>query len=87
MTGTNQTSLEGQVAVITGGHSGIGFYLSQALLAAGMKVAILARRAGVLQGSLERVSPMGLRWGARVGWPQSPTCEGANSVSGRSLAL
>ena len=41
--------LDGKVAVITGGHSGIGYYLTQALLSAGMKVAILARRADVLE--------------------------------------
>lgn len=49
-------ALQGQVAVITGGHSGIGFYLSQALLAAGMKVVILARRADVLEKAARDLS-------------------------------
>ncbi len=49
-------ALQGQVAVITGGHSGIGFYLSQALLAVGMKVAILARRTDVLEKAASDLS-------------------------------
>ena len=43
------TELRGRVAVVTGGHSGVGFYISEALLAEGMRVAILGRRADVLE--------------------------------------
>jgi meso-butanediol dehydrogenase / (S,S)-butanediol dehydrogenase / diacetyl reductase len=44
MQGVEFRSLEGRTAVVTGGHDGIGYYISQALLTAGARVAILGRR-------------------------------------------
>jgi meso-butanediol dehydrogenase / (S,S)-butanediol dehydrogenase / diacetyl reductase len=37
-------TLTGRRAVVTGGHAGIGYYITEALLAEGMQVAILGRR-------------------------------------------
>lgn len=42
-------SLEGQLAVVTGGGSGIGFYIAQCMVAAGAKVVITGRREDVLK--------------------------------------
>ncbi|ODS83510.1 MAG: 3-oxoacyl-ACP reductase [Cytophagaceae bacterium SCN 52-12] len=42
-------SLEGQLAVITGGGSGIGFYIAQCMTAAGARVLITGRREEVLK--------------------------------------
>jgi NAD(P)-dependent dehydrogenase (short-subunit alcohol dehydrogenase family) len=45
----NIFSLEGKVALITGGGSGIGFYIAQCMIQAGAKVVITGRREVVLQ--------------------------------------
>jgi NAD(P)-dependent dehydrogenase (short-subunit alcohol dehydrogenase family) len=42
-------SLEGQLALITGGGSGIGFFIAQCMIAAGARVVITGRREAVLQ--------------------------------------
>jgi NAD(P)-dependent dehydrogenase (short-subunit alcohol dehydrogenase family) len=42
-------SLQGQLAVVTGGGSGIGFYIAQCLVQAGARVVITGRREDVLQ--------------------------------------
>lgn len=42
-------SLEGKLAVVTGGGSGIGFYIAQAMVQAGAKVIITGRREEVLK--------------------------------------
>jgi NAD(P)-dependent dehydrogenase (short-subunit alcohol dehydrogenase family) len=41
--------VSGQAAVVTGGHSGMGFAAAQALVAKGCKVAILGRRRDVVE--------------------------------------
>lgn len=46
---TNTFSLSGQLAVVTGGGSGIGFYIAQCMVQAGAKVVITGRREEVLQ--------------------------------------
>jgi NAD(P)-dependent dehydrogenase (short-subunit alcohol dehydrogenase family) len=48
----NIFSLEGKVALITGGGSGIGFYIAQCMIQAGAKVVITGRREGVLEGAV-----------------------------------
>lgn len=52
----NIFSLEGKVALITGGGSGIGFYIAQCMIQAGAKVVITGRREAVLQ---EAVAALG----------------------------
>ncbi|WP_149240692.1 glucose 1-dehydrogenase [Dyadobacter sp. 32] len=42
-------SLAGQLAVVTGGGSGIGYYIAQCMVQAGAKVVITGRREDVLQ--------------------------------------
>jgi NAD(P)-dependent dehydrogenase (short-subunit alcohol dehydrogenase family) len=49
MAGTVAKALDGRIAVVTGGHDGIGYYVSQALQTAGVRVAILGRRAERLE--------------------------------------
>ncbi|TDE11648.1 SDR family NAD(P)-dependent oxidoreductase [Dyadobacter psychrotolerans] len=46
-------SLEGKLAVITGGGSGIGFYIAQSMVQAGAKVVITGRREEVLKQAVE----------------------------------
>ena len=48
-------SLEGQVAVITGGGSGLGLGTAECLMAAGAKVVILGRREEVLKEACEKL--------------------------------
>lgn len=46
-------SLEGKLALITGGGSGIGFHIAQCMVQAGAKVVITGRRESVLQEAVE----------------------------------
>ncbi|WP_221390057.1 SDR family NAD(P)-dependent oxidoreductase [Dyadobacter sp. NIV53] len=46
-------SLEGQLALITGGGSGIGFYIAQCMIQAGAKVVITGRREEVLKEAVK----------------------------------
>jgi gluconate 5-dehydrogenase len=50
-------SLEGKRALITGGGSGIGFYIAQCMIAAGAKVVLTGRREAVLQEAVNKLSP------------------------------
>jgi len=45
-------SLEGKLALITGGGSGIGFYIAQCMVQAGAKVVLTGRRESVLQEAI-----------------------------------
>lgn len=49
----NPFSLEGKLAVITGGGSGIGFYIAQCMAQVGAKVVLTGRRESVLQEAVE----------------------------------
>ncbi|MCE7043625.1 SDR family NAD(P)-dependent oxidoreductase [Dyadobacter sp. CY312] len=46
-------SLAGKIAVVTGGGSGIGFYIAQSMVQAGAKVILTGRRESVLQEAVE----------------------------------
>ncbi|MCE7061842.1 SDR family NAD(P)-dependent oxidoreductase [Dyadobacter sp. CY343] len=48
-------SLEGKRALITGGGSGIGFYIAQCMISAGAKVILTGRRESVLQEAVEKL--------------------------------
>ena len=50
-------SLEGRVALVTGGSSGIGFAIAAALHAAGAAVVLCARRAAALEEAIARLGP------------------------------
>lgn len=50
-------SLEGKLALITGGGSGIGFHIAQCLAKAGARVVITGRRKAVLQEALGSLGP------------------------------
>ncbi|MCF2503642.1 glucose 1-dehydrogenase [Dyadobacter sp. CY107] len=45
----NVFSLEGKLVLVTGGGSGIGFYIAQAMIQSGAKVIVTGRREAVLQ--------------------------------------
>ncbi|MCF0057585.1 SDR family NAD(P)-dependent oxidoreductase [Dyadobacter sp. CY356] len=48
-------SLESRLALITGGGSGIGFYIAQCMVQAGAKVVLTGRRESVLQEAIEKL--------------------------------
>lgn len=48
-------SLEGKVALITGGGSGIGFHIAQCMVSAGAKVVLTGRRESVLQEAVKNL--------------------------------
>jgi NAD(P)-dependent dehydrogenase (short-subunit alcohol dehydrogenase family) len=48
-------SLEGRIALVTGGSSGIGFAIAEALHGAGASIVLCARRAGALQDAVDRL--------------------------------
>ena len=56
MTGSEGSALSGRVAVVTGGHDGVGYYIAEALLGEGMRVALLARRREVLQQAARKLA-------------------------------
>ncbi|WP_050774712.1 SDR family NAD(P)-dependent oxidoreductase [Dyadobacter fermentans] len=56
-TGLNAFSLQGKIALVTGGGSGIGFYIAQCLAQAGARLVITGRREDVLKEALPRLGP------------------------------
>jgi NAD(P)-dependent dehydrogenase (short-subunit alcohol dehydrogenase family) len=48
-------NVSGQAAIVTGGHSGMGFAAAQALVAKGCKVSIIGRRASVVEEQARRI--------------------------------
>lgn len=55
-------SLEGKLAVVTGGSRGIGYMIAQGLLEAGASVYITARKADACQQAAEELSAYGECW-------------------------
>ncbi|HWV30782.1 MAG TPA: SDR family NAD(P)-dependent oxidoreductase, partial [Dyadobacter sp.] len=51
----NVFSLEGKIALVTGGGSGIGFYIAQCLARAGAQLVITGRREDVLKEALSKL--------------------------------
>ena len=57
--GTGAGELSGRVAIVTGGGRGLGFEIARTLYAAGARVAVLGRDAGVLTESARSLDPGG----------------------------
>lgn len=57
-------SLDGRTAVVTGGSSGIGRAIAEALARAGAEVTVVARREQELKATVEELTEAG----CRVGW-------------------
>lgn len=78
-------SLEGRVAIVTGGSRGIGKMISAGYLAAGAKVYITARKADACQAAAEELSKAG---GTCVAMPEDlSTVEGCRRFTERFLQL
>ncbi len=56
---TDVFSLDGKVAVVTGGGRGIGLMIARGLLQAGAKVYLASRKEAELQTAVETLSPLG----------------------------
>ncbi|AWB65577.1 3-oxoacyl-ACP reductase [Saccharobesus litoralis] len=56
---SDKHSLTGEVALVTGGGSGIGFAIAKALIEAGCKVCITGRRANMLESAISELGKTG----------------------------
>jgi NAD(P)-dependent dehydrogenase (short-subunit alcohol dehydrogenase family) len=56
-----ELSLDGKVAVVTGGGSGLGFAMAQAMVEAGAQVVVVGRRESVLREACDRIGA-GASW-------------------------
>ena len=54
---TQAFSLKGEVAIVTGGGTGLGFAMASALIAAGAKAVLTGRRADVLDSAVAQLGP------------------------------
>jgi gluconate 5-dehydrogenase len=52
-------SLQGRAALVTGGSSGIGYAMAEAIACAGARTVLLARREGPLKEAVERIAAQG----------------------------
>src|SRR5947209_18839432 len=67
MTETTEGKLAGQVALITGASSGIGWAIARAFLGEGANLVLVARRAQRLQALAEEAQQLGRRCAVVVG--------------------
>jgi NAD(P)-dependent dehydrogenase (short-subunit alcohol dehydrogenase family) len=51
----NPFSLEGEIALITGGGSGLGFGIAECFVRAGARVVLVGRRTGVLEAAVKKL--------------------------------
>ena len=79
--------VKGQAAIVTGGHSGMGFGAAQALAAKGCKVTILGRRSEIVQRKATQIGALGL--GCDVADPEQvdAALQKAESVHGTARIL
>ena len=78
-------SLDGRVAVVTGGSSGIGRAIAAALARAGAAVVVVARREAELKSTVEELTAKG----CRVGWVSGDlgTRDGVRAAADAAVAL
>jgi gluconate 5-dehydrogenase len=66
-------SLSGQIALITGGGTGLGFAMSSALLSAGAKVVLTGRRLDILREAVKQLGEGSFAYAQDVTNPESIT--------------
>ena len=75
-------SLDGRVALVTGGSSGIGRAMARALAGAGARVVLLARGEEALKDSVEAIQAAG----GTAGWVGADLGDRSSAVAGAELA-
>jgi NAD(P)-dependent dehydrogenase (short-subunit alcohol dehydrogenase family) len=82
---TSLFDLSGRTALVTGGSSGLGLAMAEALGLAGAQVVLMARRPELLQASLDRMQALGIEAQTVVCDLSSP--EGAQAGAQEALRL
>ena len=80
-------NVTGQSAIITGGHSGMGFAAAQALRAQGAKVAIIGRRKERVEAKAELIGAVGLACDISDPGAVDAALDAAEAVNGTARIL
>lgn len=70
----NPFSLEGHIAFISGGGTGLGFAIASAMIHAGARVVIAGRRRDVLEQAVQQLGPMAHAATLDITEPDAPEC-------------